>query len=304
MFGRNGAKDAVADVASELSSYGSGAVEDEKVRKRLVAALTAGLAARERAKRRSGLLGTARRLAEDPVLRAQAMEMFAQLQQARRRVERRRSHKLRNSFLLLAGFGAASAAVAAPAVRDRVLRLVGGVKEQVGSVSSASPTTITQEVEVDAPISTVYNQWTQFEEFPTFMEGVEEVKQLDDTRLHWVAKVAGKRAEWDAKILYQEPDKRIGWQSTDGKQTTGTVNFDRVGDARTRIRLALTYTPEGALEQAGSAVGLDERRVRGDLQRFKELIEQRGAETGAWRGEVKGGEVKGSKASKASSEPA
>ena len=304
MFGRNGAKDAVADVASELSSYGSGAVEDEKVRKRLVAALTAGLAARERAKRRSGLLGTARRLAEDPVLRAQAMEMFAQLQQARRRVERRRSHKLRNSFLLLAGFGAASAAVAVPAVRDRVLRLVGGVKEQVGSVSSASPTTITQEVEVDAPISTVYNQWTQFEEFPTFMEGVEEVKQLDDTRLHWVAKVAGKRAEWDAKILYQEPDKRIGWQSTDGKQTTGTVNFDRVGDARTRIRLALTYTPEGALEQAGSAVGLDERRVRGDLQRFKELIEQRGAETGAWRGEVKGGEVKGSKASKASSEPA
>ena len=305
MFGRNGAKDAVADVASELSSYGSGAVEDEKVRKRLVAALTAGLAARERAKRRSGMLGTARRLAEDPVLRAQALEMFAQLQGARRRVERRRSHKLRNSFLLLAGFGAASAAVAVPAVRDRVLRLVGGVKEQVGSVSSASsPTTITQEVEVDAPLSTVYNQWTQFEEFPTFMEGVEEVKQLDDTRLHWVAKVAGKRAEWDAKILYQEPDRRIGWQSTDGKQTTGTVNFDRVDDARTRIRLALTYTPEGALEQAGSAVGLDERRVRGDLERFKELIEQRGAETGAWRGEVKGGEVKGSKASKASSEPA
>jgi uncharacterized membrane protein len=291
MFGRNGAKEAVAEAASELSSYGS-AIEDEKVRQRLVAALTAGLAARQRAKRQTGMLGVARRLAEDPVLRAQAMEAFVQLQKARRRIDRRRSHKVRTSVLLLAGFGAVSAAVAVPTIRERVLRLVGGVKDKVGSAApSTSPTTITEEIEVDAPLSTVYNQWTQFEEFPQFMEGVEEVRQLDDTRLHWVAKVAGKRAEWDAKILYQEPDRRIGWQSIDGKQTTGTVTFTAAGASRTRIRLVMTYTPEGVLEQAGSAVGLDERRVRGDLQRFKELIEQQGTETGAWRGEIKGGQT-------------
>ena len=102
-------------------------------------------------------------------------------------------------------------------------------------------------------MSTVYNRWTQFEEFPEFMEGVETVEQLDDTRLRWVAKVAGKRAEWEAKILHQDPDERIGWQSTDGKQTTGTVTFEPIGDERTQIRLAMTYTPEGPLERAGSA---------------------------------------------------
>ena len=93
-----------------------------------------------------------------------------------------------------------------------------------------------------------------------------------------MAKVAGKRAEWEAKILHQDPDRRIGWQSTDGKQTTGTVTFEPIGDERTRIRLAMTYTPEGPLERAGSAVGLDNRRIRGDLERFKEVIEGRGAE--------------------------
>ena len=107
---------------------------------------------------------------------------------------------------------------------------------------------------IEAPVSAVYNQWTQFEEFPRFMEGVERVEQLDDTRLHWVAKVGGKRAEWDAKILSQEPDRRISWESDDGKQTRGTVSFEQVGPARTRIQLGMSYTPEGVLEQAGSAV--------------------------------------------------
>ena len=278
------------DAAEELTSYGGEMLDDDKARRRLLTAVTAGLAARQRAKRQTGLSGLLRRLAEDPVFRANAVTMLVSLQQARQRVERRRSHKIRNVLLLLGGAGAATAVVAVPAVRARVLRLVGGTKDRVSSVAAgSSPTTITEEIEVDAPLSTVYNQWTQFEEFPEFMDGVETVEQLDDTRLRWVAKVAGKRAEWEAEILQQDPDRRIGWQSTDGKQTTGTVMFEPIGDERTRIRLAMTYTSEGPLERTGSAVGLDNRRVRGDLERFKELIEGRGAESGAWRGEIKGG---------------
>jgi uncharacterized membrane protein len=290
MFGRNGRSGTVMHAAEELASYGGDVLEDEKARRRLVAGVAAGLAARQRAKRQTGRSGLLRRLAEDPVLRAQAVTTFVALQQARQRVERRRGRKARNALLLLGGAGAATAVVAVPAVRARVLRLVGGTKDRVGSVAAgSSPTTITQEIEVDAPLGTVYNQWTQFEEFPKFMEGVETVEQLDDTRLRWVAKVAGKRAEWEAKILHQEPDRRIGWQSTDGEDTTGTVTFEPIGDERTRIRLVMTYMPHGPLERAGSAIGLDNRRVRGDLERFKELIEGRGAESGAWRGEIKGG---------------
>jgi uncharacterized membrane protein len=283
------------DAAEELTSYGGDVLEDDKARRRLLTAVTAGLAARQRAKRQTGLAGLLRRLAEDPVLRANAVTMLVSLQQTRQRVERRRSHKIRNMLLVLGGAGAATGVVAVPAVRARVLAFVGGTKDRVGSVAAgSSPTTITEEIEVDAPPSTVYNQWTQFEEFPEFMDGVETVEQLDDTRLRWVAKVAGKRAEWEAKILQQDPDRSIGWQSTDGKQTTGTVTFEPIGDKRTRIRLAMTYTPEGPLERAGSAVGLDNRRIRGDLERFKELIEGRGAESGAWRGEIKGGKKTGS----------
>ena len=157
---------------------------------------------------------------------------------------------------------------------------------------------IEESIDVEVPVETAYNQWTQFEEFPQFMEGVEQVEQIDDARLRWVAKVSGKRAEWEAKILFQEPDSRIGWQSTDGKETSGTVSFEPDGETRTRIRLAMTYLPEGVLEQAGSAIGLDRRRIRGDLERFKELIEQRGSETGAWRGEIEGGRAKASSSSK------
>jgi uncharacterized membrane protein len=291
MFGRNGAPTAVAGAASELSGYGTDLVKDEKLRQRLMAALVAGAEARRRAKRQAGVLGFARRLASDPILQAQLVEMFVQLQKAQRRVERRRSHKLRNSVVVLAGFGAASAAVSLPSVRERILRVVGDLKDRGPSVvRAAGPTTVNEEIEIDAPLSTTYNQWTQFEEFPRFMEGVEEVKQLDDTRLHWVAKVGGKRAEWDAKILAQDPDKRISWESEDGKQTRGTVTFEAVGPSSTRVRLSMTYVPEGVVEQAGSAMGLDRRRIRGDLQRFKEQIEQQGTESGSWRGKIEGGQ--------------
>jgi uncharacterized membrane protein len=290
MFGRNGRSHAVMEAAEEITSYGGDVLEDDKARRRVVAAVTAGLAARHRAKRQAGLAGLLRRLAEDPVLRANAVTMLVSLQQARQRVERRRSHKARNVLLLVGGAGAATAVVAVPAVRARVLGLVGDTKDLLSSAGGGSlPTTIKEQIVVDAPLSRVYNQWTQFEEFPEFMEGVETVEQLDDTRLRWVAKVAGKRAEWEARILHQDPDKRISWQPTDGKRTAGTVTFEPIGDERTRIGLTLTYRPEGPLERAGSAVGLDTRRVRGDLERFKDLIEGRSVESGAWRGEIKEG---------------
>ena len=124
------------------------------------------------------------------------------------------------------------------------------------------------------------------------MEGVEHVEQIDDTRLHWIAKVGGKTNEWDAKILEQHPDKQISWISEDGKKTRGTVSFEPIGEDKTRITLSMSYQAEGLTETLGSAVGLDQRRVRGDLERFKELIESRGAESGAWRGEVSAGTTK------------
>jgi uncharacterized membrane protein len=148
---------------------------------------------------------------------------------------------------------------------------------------------ITETIEVGVPVSTAYNQWTQFEDFPLFMEGVDHVQQLDDTRLHWVVSVGSWKAEWNAKILEQHPDREISWISEDGKKTRGTVTFEERGPSRTLIRLSMSYKAEGPMEAVGSTAGLDARRVHGDLERFKELIESRGVETGAWRSEVSAG---------------
>jgi uncharacterized membrane protein len=149
--------------------------------------------------------------------------------------------------------------------------------------------TIEQSVEVAVPVQTAYNQWTQFEDFPLFMDGIEDVQQLEETRLHWVAKVAGRSAEWDAKILEQDPDRQISWISEDGKKTRGTVTFEPIDESRTLVRLSMSYQAEGPAEALGSAVGIDARRIRGDLERFKELIEGRDSESGAWRGEISAG---------------
>ena len=147
--------------------------------------------------------------------------------------------------------------------------------------------TIEQSIEVDAPVRTVYDRWTQFEEFPRFMEGIEEVRQLDATHLHWKASVGGKTNEWDAEITEQLPDERVAWKSTSGTPNAGVVTFHRLDDRRTKVMVQLDWEPDGVLETLGSAVGSDDRRVKGDLERFKELVEKRGAESGAWRGEVK-----------------
>jgi uncharacterized membrane protein len=149
---------------------------------------------------------------------------------------------------------------------------------------------IDESIEVEVPVQTAYNQWTQFEEFPKFMESVERVQQLDDKHLHWTADVGGTKAEWDAEITHQEPDRRIAWRATSGFPNYGEVTFEPV-NGKTRINLNMEFETEGMKESAGSALGFDSRQVKKDLERFKEFIEGRGLETGAWRGEVKGGQV-------------
>ena len=145
---------------------------------------------------------------------------------------------------------------------------------------------IMESVDVEVPVRTAYDQWTQFETFPKFMDGVKSVRQLDDTTLEWVADVAGREKRWEAKITEQEPDQRIAWTSIDGAHNAGVVTFHRLAEGRTRVALQLDVDPEGPVENVGDAIGLVSRRVKGDMGRFKEFIETRGVETGAWRGEV------------------
>jgi uncharacterized membrane protein len=146
--------------------------------------------------------------------------------------------------------------------------------------------TVTKSIDVKIPLQTAYNQWTQFEDFPQFMEGVKSVKQLDDTHLQWVAQIAGVEKEWDAEITEQHPDERVAWKSISGPQHAGVVTFHRLDDDTTRVTLQMDVDPEGAIENIGVAIGALDRRVEGDLDRFKQFVESRGGETGAWRGEV------------------
>jgi uncharacterized membrane protein len=150
---------------------------------------------------------------------------------------------------------------------------------------------IKQSIDVDAPVREVYDQWTQFESFPQFMEEVESVRQLDDRRLHWVASVGGRRQEWDAEISEQVPDHRIAWHSTTGDQNAGAVEFLRLGEDQTRVTLTMGLQPSGVVEKVGTAVGLTGAMVKGDLERFKSFIERRDTATGAWRGEIEANTV-------------
>ena len=145
---------------------------------------------------------------------------------------------------------------------------------------------VEESIEVGVPVSTAYNQWTQFEEFPKFMETVDEIRQVDDTTLHWVVSAAGHREEFDAVITEQIPDTRIAWTTTEGPKHAGVVDFHRLSDDRTQLMVVMDTEADSLAEKAADAVGLVKRRVRGDLERFKEMIESRGEETGAWRGEV------------------
>ena len=151
---------------------------------------------------------------------------------------------------------------------------------------------VEKSIDVNVPVQTAYNQWTQFEDFPNFMEGVDEVQQLDDTHLHWRVKVGGKEKEFDAEITEQVPDQVIAWRSVDGTQNAGTVRFYPAQDG-TQITFIMEYDPEGFVENVSDIVGVTSRRVEGDLQRFKEFVESRGVETGQWRGEVRQGQTTG-----------
>ena len=209
-------------------------------------------------------------------------ELAGQLKRVAARIDRRPSHKLRNSLLVLGGAGVAAASAVAWWRRSR----------NDSTSNAPTQTSVDAEIEVGVPVTTAYNQWTQFEEFPQFMEGVDHVKQLDDTLLHWAATVSGRHAEWKARIVEQQPDRRITWESVDGKHTRGTVSFEPAGPERSRVRLEMSYRPDGTAERVGSAIGLDSRRIQSDLARFRDLVEAREAASGAWRGEIEGGVAK------------
>lgn len=145
---------------------------------------------------------------------------------------------------------------------------------------------VEESIEVEVPISTAYNQWTQFEEFPTFMEGVDEITQLDDSHLHWKVSMGGRTEEFDAEITEQIPDTRIAWTTVEGPKHGGAVDFHRLSDDRTQLMVVMDAQDPGLKEKAAEALGVVTRRVRGDLENFKRMIEERGSETGAWRGEV------------------
>lgn len=154
--------------------------------------------------------------------------------------------------------------------------------------------TIEDTIEVQVPVRQAYNQWTQFEDFPKFMEGIQSVRQLDDTHVRWVAEIHGESREWTTEITEQQPDKKVAWKTTDGEiKNDGFVSFEQVGERQTRVNVQMDVEGESTAENvAGDLLGVVKRQVRGDLERFKQLIENHDEETGAWPGEVRDGETK------------
>lgn len=150
--------------------------------------------------------------------------------------------------------------------------------------------TIEKSIDVGVPVSVAYDQWTQFETFPQFMTGVVEVKQFDDSHVHWIADVGGERKEWDAEIVEQEPDRVIAWRSVEGLTNSGRVEFEPI-DSGTRVSVEMQYDPDGMKESLGALIGVDGRQVEGDLERFRELVEAREVPTGAWTGTIESGDV-------------
>lgn len=149
---------------------------------------------------------------------------------------------------------------------------------------------VKESVDVDVPLGAVYNQWTLFEEFPRFMEGVDSVTQVDDRHNHWRTSIGGVTREFDTEIVDQLPDERIAWRTVDGEtRQQGVVTFQRLDDQHTRVNMAIDFRPEGMVEKAGDALGVVDRRVKGDLRRFKDFIEGQGREEGGWRGRISPG---------------
>ena len=258
--------------------------EDRKLRQHALNALESGDRAAARL-RGGGAVNAIKRVAADEAARRDLRQTAEELARARARLERSRSHRRRNAVVVVGGLAALLLnPKTGPKARD-------WIRTAVSTGDGASATTVDESIHVDVPAETAYNQWTQFEQFPQFMRGVEWVEQLDETRLRWVARVAGKRQEWEAKITEQEPDHRISWAALAGKGNSGTVIFRPLGASSTEISVSISYPPAGIVENLGTRLGLDRRRVRGDLKRFKKLIESRGTASGAWRGRIEGGET-------------
>jgi uncharacterized membrane protein len=246
--------EAAAPLVAELAG-------DEKLRGSALTALVSALAARNRLLASLGLGGLGWRLAHDPMFQAQLREFADSTPELLTRAQRLRARQRRRQRLLVAGGGLALAGGAAAAAAAAALSRKRGLVEQ--------------SIELDVPVAAAYQQWTQFEQFPRFMQGVEQVRQLDERHLHWVASVAGRRREWEAVISEQRPEERIAWQASSGKANNGDVSFQRLSDNRSQIRMQMQLEPEGPRERLASLLDADQRRSKGDLQRFKELIENR-----------------------------
>ncbi len=230
--------DMLKDRAGSAADLAAALAKDKKFRRELMEAVSHGTIARRRAARRLGFMAAVGRISNDPMIKREISRTAKSLDKALSRVgvQRKQSHKLRNTMIVLVGAGGVIAIFAVPKTRRLVM----------GQSDSTTARTISESIEVGVPVSTAYNQWTQFEDFPLFMEGVDDVKQLDDTLVHWAATVAGKTNEWDAKIVEQHPDKRISWISEDGKKTLGSVSFKPVDDDRTSINLTMSYKADPA----------------------------------------------------------
>ena len=262
MFGRR-RRGRVEQAVETVQPYAESAREvagDEEVARRGAGALASLFLLRRRLRASMGLAGLAWRIANDAHLRGELNRLADDLVAVKARAERTRARRRRRRMLAgLAGSGAAAGAA-------------------VVYVRARGPARVEEVIEVAVPVTTAYNQWTQFEEFPRFMDGIEEVRQVDDTHL-----------QWDAVISEQRPDERVAWHATSGKRNAGVVTFHRLADDRSKVMVQLDFEPDGLRETVGTILGLDRRRIRGDLERFSHLLERRGAESGAWRGTVERG---------------
>ena len=149
-------------------------------------------------------------------------------------------------------------------------------------------------IEVQVPVQQAYNQWTQFEDFPKFMDGIQSVQQLDDTHVEWVAEIRGESRQWTTEITEQRPDEKVAWKTIEGEvKNDGVVTFEPLGDAQTRVKVEMDVESDSTAENvAGDLLGVVKKQVHGDLERFKQLIESPDVETGAWRGAVQDGEAR------------
>lgn len=273
MFGRKrrGRVEQAVETVQPYAEIAREVAGDEEVARRGAGALASLFLLRRRLLASMGLAGLAWRIANDAHLRGELNRLADDFVALKGREERARVRRRRRR--MLAGLAGSGAAAGAAVVYAR----------------ARGPARVKEAIEVAVPVTTAYNQWTQFEEFPSFMDGIEQVRQVDDTHLHWVASVGGRQRQWDAVISEQRPDERVAWHATSGKRNAGVVTFHRLADDRSKVMVQLDFEPDGLRETVGTILGLDRRRIKGDLERFSHLLERRGAESGAWRGTVERG---------------